>query len=165
MQFNNSSTCSADLATVGEDLPVDYADWLPKSHPSDRRRAGVLLHPTSFPGPYGIGDLGDQTFRFLDWLHELVPLVPPGRKANEEGFPYSGQVEALAFPRLCCIFCLSSGFSRFINSKFNCENRPFSVNKNCRCFAVCVRVYQVHDSSRLRRVRAEQRSLFTLPTM
>ncbi|XP_059641029.1 4-alpha-glucanotransferase, chloroplastic/amyloplastic [Cornus florida] len=98
MQFNNSSTFSADLAAVGEDLPVDYADWLPKSHPSDRRRAGVLLHPTSFSGPYGIGDLGDQTFRFLDWLHEtgcsvwqVLPLVPPGRKANEEGSPYSGQ--------------------------------------------------------------------------
>ncbi|XP_059630834.1 4-alpha-glucanotransferase, chloroplastic/amyloplastic-like isoform X6 [Cornus florida] len=103
MQFNNSSTCSADLATVGEDLPVDYADWLPKSHPSDRRRAGVLLHPTSFPGPYGIGDLGDQTFRFLDWLHELVPLVPPGRKANEEGFPYSGQ--ALQRQQELQVFC------------------------------------------------------------
>lgn len=55
---------------AGEDLPLDYADWLPeKPDPSCRRRAGVLLHPTSFPGPYGIGDLGPQAFRFLDWLH------------------------------------------------------------------------------------------------
>ncbi|PSS30298.1 4-alpha-glucanotransferase/amyloplastic like [Actinidia chinensis var. chinensis] len=83
---------------VGEDLPVDYANWFGKADPENRRRAGVLLHPTSFPGPYGIGDLGDQAFRFLDWLHEagcslwqVLPLVPPGRKANEEGSPYSGQ--------------------------------------------------------------------------
>ncbi|KAL3527848.1 hypothetical protein ACH5RR_012504 [Cinchona calisaya] len=88
-------------AVVGEDLPLDYPDWLPKQSrfdPNNRRRAGVLLHPTSFPGPYGIGDLGPQAFRFLDWLHhagcslwQVLPLVPPGRRANEEGSPYSGQ--------------------------------------------------------------------------
>lgn len=32
------------------------------------RVSGILLHPTSFPGRYGIGDLGDQAFRFVDWL-------------------------------------------------------------------------------------------------
>ena len=57
-------------AAVGKDLPVDYANWFGKADPENRRRAGVLLHPTSFPGPYGIGDLGDQAFRVLDWLHE-----------------------------------------------------------------------------------------------
>ncbi|XP_060184030.1 4-alpha-glucanotransferase, chloroplastic/amyloplastic [Lycium barbarum] len=83
---------------VGEDLPIEYADWLPKRELSDRRRAGVLLHPTSFPGPYGIGDLGPQAFRFLDWLNlsgcslwQVLPLVPPGKRANEDGSPYSGQ--------------------------------------------------------------------------
>ncbi|KAF7130455.1 hypothetical protein RHSIM_Rhsim10G0151000 [Rhododendron simsii] len=85
-------------AAVGDDLPEDYADWLPKPDPYVRRRAGVLLHPTSFPGSYGIGDLGEQAFRFIDWLHDagcslwqVLPLVPPGRKGNEDGSPYSGQ--------------------------------------------------------------------------
>jgi 4-alpha-glucanotransferase len=32
------------------------------------RVSGILLHPTSFPGRYGIGDLGDQALRFVDWL-------------------------------------------------------------------------------------------------
>ncbi|KAL8240303.1 hypothetical protein R6Q59_013658 [Mikania micrantha] len=92
------ATMSVDAYVVGEDLPVDYADWIPKVDPCDRRRAGVLLHPTSFTGPYGIGDIGDQAFRFIDWLNDagcsvwqVLPLVPPGRKANEEGSPYSGQ--------------------------------------------------------------------------
>ncbi|KAF5458067.1 hypothetical protein F2P56_022130 [Juglans regia] len=93
------SACSVSKPdSVGEDLPLDYGDWFPKPDPSDRRRAGVLLHPTSFRGPHGIGDLGDQAFRFVDWLHDagcsvwqVLPLVPPGRKANEEGSPYSGQ--------------------------------------------------------------------------
>ncbi len=29
---------------------------------------GILLHPTSFPGPYGIGELGDSAFEFIDFL-------------------------------------------------------------------------------------------------
>ncbi|KAK6118411.1 hypothetical protein DH2020_047828 [Rehmannia glutinosa] len=84
--------------SAGEDLPLDYESWLPKRDPKNRRRAGILLHPTSFPGPYGVGDLGPQAFQFLDWLHDagcslwqVLPLVPPGRRAGEEGSPYSGQ--------------------------------------------------------------------------
>jgi 4-alpha-glucanotransferase len=49
------------------------------------RTAGVLLHPTSLPGRYGIGDLGDELVEFLDWaksagvgLWQLLPLNPPG---------------------------------------------------------------------------------------
>ncbi|CAN6679539.1 unnamed protein product [Malus baccata var. baccata] len=97
MKCSFLSTLAAEVG-VGEDLPLDYGDMFPKADPSERRRAGVLLHPTSFRGPHGIGDLGDEAFRFVDWLHEggcslwqVLPLVPPGRKANEEGSPYSGQ--------------------------------------------------------------------------
>ncbi|WP_027481912.1 4-alpha-glucanotransferase [Deinococcus pimensis] len=32
------------------------------------RSSGVLLHPTSLPGPYGIGELGEHAYRFVDWL-------------------------------------------------------------------------------------------------
>ncbi len=32
------------------------------------RYAGILLHPTSFPGPYGIGDLGKGAYDFIDFL-------------------------------------------------------------------------------------------------
>jgi 4-alpha-glucanotransferase len=28
----------------------------------------VILHPTSLPGPYGIGELGREAFRLIDWL-------------------------------------------------------------------------------------------------
>ncbi|XP_027332711.1 4-alpha-glucanotransferase, chloroplastic/amyloplastic isoform X2 [Abrus precatorius] len=95
---NASSSHSLAQLSVGEDLPSNYGDCLPKPLLHLRRRAGVLLHPTSFRGPYGIGDLGQEAFRFIDWLHnagcsvwQVLPLVPPGRKANEEGSPYSGQ--------------------------------------------------------------------------
>ncbi len=49
------------------------------------RSAGVLLHPTSLPGPYGIGDLGPQAYRWVDFLAasrtglwQVLPLGPTG---------------------------------------------------------------------------------------
>ena len=32
------------------------------------RRSGILLHPTSLPGRFGIGDLGAAAYRFVDFL-------------------------------------------------------------------------------------------------
>ncbi len=49
------------------------------------RASGILLHPTSFPGPYGIGDLGEAAYRFVDYLAaagqslwQVLPLGPTG---------------------------------------------------------------------------------------
>ena len=49
------------------------------------RAAGVLLHPTSLPGRFGIGDLGDELLAFLDWaksagirIWQVLPLNVPG---------------------------------------------------------------------------------------
>src|SRR5215213_8499088 len=49
------------------------------------RGSGILLHPTSLPGEYGIGDLGPQAFKFVDFLAEtkqtywqILPLGPTG---------------------------------------------------------------------------------------
>jgi 4-alpha-glucanotransferase len=49
------------------------------------RSAGVLLHPTSLPGKFGIGDLGPDAFRFIDFLKQagqtlwqVLPLGPTG---------------------------------------------------------------------------------------
>ena len=36
--------------------------------PISQRAAGVLLHPTSLPGRFGIGDMGDELLAFLDWV-------------------------------------------------------------------------------------------------
>ncbi len=49
------------------------------------RASGVLLHPTSLPGPYGIGDLGPEAYRWIDFLvasgtryWQFLPLGPTG---------------------------------------------------------------------------------------
>jgi 4-alpha-glucanotransferase len=34
------------------------------------RKSGILLHITSLPGKYGIGTLGDEAYKFIDFLHE-----------------------------------------------------------------------------------------------
>src|SRR5690606_26689029 len=53
--------------------------------PVPTRASGVLLHPTSLPGPLGAGDFGDAAYRFVDWLAEagmglwqVLPLAPAG---------------------------------------------------------------------------------------
>ena len=35
-----------------------------------RRLSGILVHPTSLPGKFGIGDLGPEAYRFVDFLQE-----------------------------------------------------------------------------------------------
>jgi 4-alpha-glucanotransferase len=49
------------------------------------RSAGILLHPTSLPGPDGVGDLGPAAHRWLEWLGsagqkiwQVLPLGPTG---------------------------------------------------------------------------------------
>ena len=49
------------------------------------RSSGILLHPTSLPGPFGIGDFGPEAFRFADFLHDagqklwqMLPIGPTG---------------------------------------------------------------------------------------
>jgi 4-alpha-glucanotransferase len=53
--------------------------------PSGNRASGLLLHVTSLPSPYGIGDLGPAAFSWVDRLHDAgqgwwqsLPLGPTG---------------------------------------------------------------------------------------
>jgi 4-alpha-glucanotransferase len=50
-----------------------------------RRLSGILLHPTSLPGPFGIGDLGAGAYHFVRFLRDsrqhvwqMLPLGPTG---------------------------------------------------------------------------------------
>ena len=68
-----------------------------------RRSAGILLHPTSLPGPYGIGDLGPEAERFLDWARDagqswwqILPLGPP----DSHGSPYTSRSAFAGNPML-----------------------------------------------------------------
>jgi 4-alpha-glucanotransferase len=50
-----------------------------------KRSSGIVLHPTSLPGRFGIGDLGPEAYRFADFLAragqgiwQVLPLGPTG---------------------------------------------------------------------------------------
>ncbi len=51
----------------------------------DQRSSGIICHPTSLPGRFGVGDLGPQAWRFVDFLEstgqtlwQVLPLGPTG---------------------------------------------------------------------------------------
>ena len=66
---------------------MDDSNKVTKDNPVNpmKRQSGVLLHPTSPPGPYGIGDLGPGAYKFVDFLvaagqslWQVLPLGPTG---------------------------------------------------------------------------------------
>ncbi|MHC4943727.1 MAG: 4-alpha-glucanotransferase [Planctomycetota bacterium] len=61
----------------------------------NRRASGILMHVTSLPSPFGIGDLGPWAYRFADFLHQarqsywqLLPLTPTDLRYDNS--PYHG---------------------------------------------------------------------------
>jgi 4-alpha-glucanotransferase len=67
------------------------------------RRSGILMHPTSLPGRFGIGDLGDAAYKFVDYLAgagqsywQVLPLSPTGYGDS----PYQGLSASAGNPML-----------------------------------------------------------------
>src|SRR5436190_8394776 len=65
--------------------PANSASLLNPVSKSVSRASGVLLHPTSLPSPYGVGDLGPEAYAFVDFLvaagqslWQVLPLGPTG---------------------------------------------------------------------------------------
>jgi 4-alpha-glucanotransferase len=65
------------------------------------RSSGILLHPTSLPGPHGSGDLGPDAYHFVDWLvgagqklWQLLPLggIGPGNSPYMSSSAFAGNV-------------------------------------------------------------------------
>lgn len=65
------------------------------------RTSGILLHPTSLPGPFGAGDLGSNAYLFVDWLAgagqswwQVLPLgeIGPGNSPYMSSSAFAGNV-------------------------------------------------------------------------
>jgi 4-alpha-glucanotransferase len=63
------------------------------------RASGVLLHPTSLPGPHGSGDFGREAYHFVDWLvaagqklWQVLPLagIGPGNSPYMSNSAFAG---------------------------------------------------------------------------
>ena len=72
---------------VGAKPPRSYLFAKPKftkeNQMENTRKCGILLHPTSLPSRYGIGDLGKSAYDFVDFLEkagqkiwQALPLCP-----------------------------------------------------------------------------------------
>jgi len=85
---------------------VQAADLHHPAPPAMPRAAGILLHPTSLPGPHGIGDLGAAAYRFVEMLEaarqtiwQLMPLGPVGLGNS----PYAASSAFAGFPLLIAL--------------------------------------------------------------
>lgn len=66
-----------------------------------KRTNGILLHPTSLPGPFGSGDLGQGAYQFVDWLKsagqsywQMLPLgeIGPGNSPYMSCSAFAGNM-------------------------------------------------------------------------
>ncbi len=61
------------------------------------RSAGVLVHPTSFPSPFGLGDLGPSAKVFLDFLYDTQHTIWQVLPLGPTGYGYSPYASYSAF--------------------------------------------------------------------
>ncbi len=79
------------------------------THLTSSRASGVLLHPTSLPGRYGIGELGEEAARFIDFLvssrqriWQVLPLGPTsyGDSPYQSFSAFAGNPMLISLPQL-----------------------------------------------------------------
>ena len=79
-------------------------------NPFSERCSGILLHPTSLPGPHGVGDLGLEAHRFVDFLAragqrywQMLPVAPLGGGASPYDSPsaFAGSPLLISLELLC----------------------------------------------------------------
>jgi 4-alpha-glucanotransferase len=72
----------------------------------NRRSSGIVLHPTSLPGPHGSGDFGPSAYHFVEWLKaagqslwQTLPLGPigPGNSPYMGSSAFAGNPLLVAF--------------------------------------------------------------------
>lgn len=115
------------------------------------RSCGCLVHPTSFPAPYGIGDFGEVAKTFLDFLVEseqsvwqVLPLGPTGYGNSPyasysafAGNPYLLSPDILAEKGLVShqdIESIQRQLSTKAEYEIAYENKSKLLKKACRCF-------------------------------
>src|SRR5882672_10485722 len=90
------------------------------------RASGVLLHLTSLPGRFGVGDLGAEAYRFVDFLAEarqsLWQILPLGPTSN--GNLHSPYVALSAFAGNPLLISLESLVSDGLLSKVGLHSFP-----------------------------------------
>jgi 4-alpha-glucanotransferase len=109
-----------------------------------RRRAGVLLHITSLPGPGATGDLGSQAYRFVDFLvasgmsvWQILPIGP----TMHDNSPYQSSSVYAGNPRLISLeMLLERGWLDEL------PDEPISDEKKSTAIKVACEAFRKHAS-------------------
>lgn len=106
----------------------------------NERASGILLHPTSFPGKYGVGDLGETAYNFVDFLFEtsqkLWQILPLG-SVNESYSPYQS---TSAFAGNCLLISLEKLVYDGLLTKADLSNTEKHENRINYEFAMNVKI-------------------------
>lgn len=115
----------------------------------NNRQSGVLLHPTALPSPYGIGDIGPEAYKFIDYLSEmgqtLWQILPIG-PTDVYNSPYSSTSTFAGNHLLISIDFLindnlidsksiiKESFSSRINFEKVCKYKKYILDQVCKDF-------------------------------
>ena len=87
-----------------------------------KKSSGLIMHPTALPSKYGIGDFGNTSKEFIDFLEEtstnVWQVLPLGLTSLDEFSPYSSPSSILGNRYLIDIEQLDG----FDNKNYNIEN-------------------------------------------
>ncbi|HEU4904465.1 MAG TPA: malto-oligosyltrehalose synthase, partial [Flavisolibacter sp.] len=104
-QFNKAKVVKGKGLLVGELFNRFPVAFLRARQSRNDRGAGLLVHLTSLPSPFGIGDLGPEAKAFADFLSrskqkywQLLPLNPT--EAGQGHSPYSALSSKAGYPLL-----------------------------------------------------------------
>lgn len=104
------------------------------------RSSGILLHPSSLPGPYGAGDFGASAYQFVDWLKsagqtywQMLPLgeIGPGNSSYMSSSAFAGNIFMIDLAELAEHSWLTSA-DLIAHADFRPERVDFSLMKHFR---------------------------------
>ena len=119
------------------------------------RRSGVLLHPSSLPGPWGVGDLGARAHAFVDFLsatHQQLWQVLPLGPTADDGSPYSSFSSSAGNPVLISVEAMEEdGFGVSMPSPRLPDAAPVvQADVRTRKFAALEKALRAHRGSKAR---------------
>ena len=96
------------------------------------KSSGLILHPTSLPSSYGIGDLGKESYKFIDLLNQsdtkIWQVLPLGITDNIEFSPYSSKTSILGNPYIVSLDNLKNQI--YNNNELDKVKLPISSEVN-----------------------------------
>jgi 4-alpha-glucanotransferase len=119
------------------------------------RASGILLHPTSLPGPLGSGDFGPDAYKFIDWLisagqtyWQTLPLggIGPGNSPYMSSSAFAGNILLIDLAELA-----EQGWLEQEDLKPHPEFRPDRID------------YALLNTFRMARLRRAAQAFFTSP--